>query len=240
MAKIVSVDELGRRLTEALGNRLITLIVYGSAAGAAARQDAAAVNTLLVCAQVDQALFEALAPVVTEWEAAGHPPPILLSEEEWRDSSDAFAIEYEDIRARHRVVAGRDPWSGIVVRREDVVRQLEHELLGKLVRLRQGYVATLGDGKRLALLVSASAAGVLTMWRTLLRVAGRAVPETPGGVVKAAGELVGFPVNALAEVVASLESRQPLRLAARDPGAMAYLTAVARTAAYVNRGVNPT
>src|SRR2546427_6939892 len=34
------------------------------------------------------------------------------------------------------VLAGRDPWRGIVVRRDDVRRQLEHELMGKLVRLR--------------------------------------------------------------------------------------------------------
>ncbi|MGH7537150.1 MAG: hypothetical protein ACREMF_00825, partial [Gemmatimonadales bacterium] len=184
---------------------------------------------------VDERLLGALAPVVAAWERGGHPPPIVLSEVEWRASSDAFAIEYEDIRAAHRVVAGRDPWPGVSVRREDVQRQLEHELVGKLVRLRQGYVGALDEGRRLTQLVAASAAGFLTMLRTTLRLAGTPVPDTPAELVLAAAAVVGFPAADLADVVAHVEGRSPLALQARDPRAAAYLEVVARTADYVNR-----
>jgi hypothetical protein len=237
MATIKSVDEFGQLVAAALGARLVSLLVYGSAArvrdGAAAPRGS--INTLLICDGVDERLYAALGPAVAGWGRAGHPPPIVLSETEWRASADAFAIEYEDIRGAHRRIAGRDPWPGIVVRREDIQRQLEHELIGKLVRLRQGYIGTQDDGRRLTELVTASASGFLTMLRTTLRLADTPVPGTPAELVLAAAAVVGFPVGDLTDIVAHVEGRTALALRPHDPRAVAYLDAVAHTADYVNR-----
>jgi hypothetical protein len=235
MAVTRSVEEFGQQVAAALGGRLVSLLLYGSAARGGPGAGRASINTLLICDGVDARLLAALAPLVAAWARGGHPPPIVLSETEWRASADAFAIEYEDIRAAHRVVTGRDPWPGVSVRREDVQRQLEHELVGKLVRLRQGYVGALGDGRRLTRLVAASASGFFTMLRTTLRLAGTPVPETAAELVLAAAAVVGFPASDLADVVAHVEGRAPLALGPSDPRAGAYLEAVARTADYVNR-----
>jgi hypothetical protein len=232
MKAIQSADEFGRQVAAALGGRLVSLLVYGSAVRPDAR---GSTNTLLIADGVDERLLLALAPVVADWERGGHPPPIILSDTEWHASSDAFAIEYEDIRAAHKVVAGRSPWDGLSVEREDVQRQLEHELVGKLIRLRQGYVGALEDGRRLTQVVVASVSGFLTMLRTTLRLAGTPVPEAPAEVVLAAAAVIGFPARDLADVVAHAEGRAPLKLEPRDPRAAAYLEAVARTADYVNR-----
>jgi hypothetical protein len=233
---ITSVEDLGARVSAVLGSRVVAYLVYGSAArpGSGARA-AKAVDTLLIADGVDQGLLDVLAAAVAPWVDAGHPPPIVLSEAEWQSSADAFAIEYEDIRAASRLIAGRDPWPGIAVQREDVQRQLEHELVGKLLRLRQGYVGVQGDAGRLTALIAGSTSGFLTMLRTTLRLAGTPVPATPAEVVLAAAAVVGFPAKDLADVVAHVEGRKALRLAARDPRAAAYLEAVAKTADYVNR-----
>lgn len=235
MAATQSVDAFGQQVAAALGGRLVSLLVYGSAARAGPESARGSINTLLIADGVDERLFTTLAPIVAHWERGGHPPPIILSESEWHASADAFAIEYEDIRAAHRVVAGRNPWSGVTVAREDVQRQLEHELVGKLVRLRQGYVGALEDGRGLTQLVAASASGFLTMLRTTLRLAGTPVPEAPAEVVLAAAAVIGFPARDLADVVAHVEGRAPLQLQRHDPRAAAYLEAVAATADYVNR-----
>jgi hypothetical protein len=233
--KITSVDALAAQLTAALGGRVVSFLVFGSAARPRAAASQGSVDTLLIADGVDQGLLGALAAAVAPWVAAGHPPPIVLSEAEWHASADAFAIEYEDIRSAYRLVAGRDPWPGITVQREDVQRQLEHELVGKLVRLRQGYVGVESDAHQLTALVAGSASGFLTMLRTTLRLAGTPVPATPAEVVLAAAAIVGFPAADLADVVAHVEGRGALRLAARDPRAAAFLEAVAKTADYVNR-----
>ena len=232
---VMTLDTFAGQVAQALGARLVSLLVYGSAARAGGPRRDGSIDTLLIADGVDERLLTTLAPVVKEWQKAGHAPPIILSDREWHSSADAFAIEYEDIRAAHRIVAGRDPWATVSVQRDDVQRQLEHELIGKLVRLRQGDVGALDDGRRLTALIAGSAASFLTMLRTTLRLAGTPVPDTAAEVVLAGAAVIGFPAQDLADVVAHLERRAPLALQARDPRAVAYLEAVARTADYVNR-----
>jgi hypothetical protein len=235
MAVTLTVDTLGDAVAHALGPRLVSLLLYGSAARGThvpARSD---VNTLLICDAVDEDLFARLDPVVVAWIKAGHPAPLILTDAEWRSSADAFPIEYEDMREAHRVLAGRDPWPGITVRRDDVRRQLEHELMGKLVRLRQARAALRHDPKQLARALVGSAGGFFTMLRAALRLAGQAPPADPASLVRAAGALIGFAPDGLAPLVAHASGGSALRLAPRDALPAAYLAAVARTAEFVNR-----
>jgi hypothetical protein len=155
---------------------------------------------------------------VREWVSDKHPPPLVMTEQEWRKSPDAFPIEYEDIRAHHRVLAGRDPWDGIRVTPEHVRRQLEHELKGKVMHLRQAYAAEWNSPKRLAEVVRGTRAGFLTMLRAVLRLTrgGRDVPASSDALVREAAALIGFSAERLNEPAS-------------------YLDAVTRTAQYVDR-----
>ena len=241
MATNLTIDNLGDAVARALGPRLVTLLLYGSAARGTHVRGRSDMNTLLICDAVDEALFDALAPVVRPWTKAGHPAPLLLTEREWRESADAFPIEYEDIREAHRVLAGRDPWAGAGIRvaREELRRQLEHELMGKLVQLRQAYATLREQPKRLADVIEGSARGYFAMLRAVLRLTGRPVPARPEQLVSAAGTLIGFPPDGLLPLVRHAEGGPALRLDRGDGGggglASSYLAAVARTAEYVNR-----
>ena len=235
MAKPMTVEEFATACAEALGRRLEALLLYGSLASGTHVPGRSDVNTLLVCDAVDEALFAALEPVVARWRRAGHPAPLILTMEEWRGSADAFPIEYGDMREAHRLLAGRDPWAGITVRREDLRRQLEHELKGKLLRLRQAYAALRSEPKRLGEVIERSAPGFFTMVRAVLRLAGRAAPAGPGELVRAAAATIGFPAEAFEGLVAQARERRPLKLKLRDERVVAYLAAVARTAEFVHR-----
>jgi hypothetical protein len=219
----MTLDAFTTRVSEALGTRLVTLLLYGSAARASAGAgEPAAMNTLLIVDRVDADLFTRLHAPVREWLRARHPPPLILTEHEWRDATDAFPIEYEDIRAAHRLLAGRDPWLGIRIDRDDVRRQLEQELVGKLMHLRQSFAADWNSPKRLAEAARATWSGFLTMLRAVLRLAGRNAPVEPEALVREAAALIGFSPDGLASPSAS-------------PEPAAYLDAVTRTAEYVNR-----
>ena len=236
MAK-VSVEEFARQVGEALQGRLVALLLYGSTARGTHVPGRSDVNTLLVCDAADETLFALLEPAVRAWTRGGNPAPLILTEGEWRASSDAFPIEYEEMRQDHRVLAGRDPWPGIVVRREDVRRQLEYELLSKLVRLRQAYAALWSEPKRLGALVLGSVAGFLTMLRSVLRLSGRAAVGAPDAVVRDAAALIGFSPDAVTHIVAHARGEPGRRrgFGPHDPLLQAYLAAVARTTEFVNR-----
>jgi hypothetical protein len=234
MAQRPTAEWLAEALTGALGGRLVALLLYGSAARGDHVPGRSDVNTLLIVDQADDALFAALGPAVRQWTRAGHPAPLIFTEREWRESADAFPIEYEDIRHGHRLLAGRDPWPGITVRRDELRRQLERELTAKLVRLRQAYAALRDDPKRLAPVLAASVAGFFTMLRALLRLAGRPAPAAAAPLVREAAALVGFAPEALDRLAAHAAGGAALRLARDDGLAARYLEAVARTAEYVN------
>ena len=211
----MTLETFAARVAAALGPRLVTLVLYGSAAREPSA-DPATMNTLLIVTD-DSDFLGPLATVMKDWSAAGHPPPIIMTEREWRQSADAFPIEYEDIRDAHRILVGRDPWTGVTVRREHVRRQLEHELMGKLVHLRQAYVADWNHPRRLAEVVRGTRAGFLTMLRAVLRLAGRTPPPADSSaLVRDAAALIGFAPDGLTEPAA-------------------YLQAVTRTAEYLNR-----
>jgi len=214
----MTLDDFVTRLVAALGDRLASLLLYGSAvreAGAGSREPER-MNTLLIVHRVDADLFSRLAAPVRDWIKSKHPPPLIMAEAEWRDSADAFPIEYEDIRAQHRVLAGREPWRDITVQREHVRRQLEHELMGKLMHLRQAFAAYWNEPKRLAEVVRDTRSSFLTMLRAVLRLGGRTPAATTDALVRDAGALIGFAPDTLTEPAA-------------------YLDAVTRTADYVDR-----
>jgi hypothetical protein len=231
MATPATLESFTAELTAALGPRLVCFLLYG----AAARGEAgAAMDTLLICDTVDEPLLAALEAAVRRWAARGDPPPLVLTEREWRESADTFAIEYADIRAAHRVLAGGDPWGGIVVDRTNERHQLERELRGKVLRLRQGYLVGRGDARALEAMVRETVGGWLTMLRAMLRLAGQPVPEEVGDVVRAGAELAGFAPEPVATLVAAARGAEGPRLAPHDPRVAAYLAAVARTAEYVD------
>src|SRR6266550_4788852 len=232
MAKI-TVEGFAETVAAGLEGRLVALLLYGSAARGTHVPDRSDVNTLLICDTVDEDLFARLEQPVRDWVKAGHPAPLILTQREWQTSADAFAIEYEDMREAHRVLAGRDPWAGITVQRDHVRRQLEHELMGKLVRLRQAYVALRGDPKQLARAIAGSGPGFFTMLRAALRLAGRSPSGDPAELVRAAGAAMGWPAESLAPLVTHAVGGRRLRLVAGDPLPAAYLAALARTAEFV-------
>lgn len=227
----MTVDQFADSVRGAVGARLVSLVVFGSAAR---RNITDSVDTLVICDRVDSGLLASLAGASGSWIKAGHPAPLVFSESEWRDSADAFAIEFLDAKAHHKVLAGRDPWAGVSIADEDVRRQLEHELRGKVVRLRQAFLATSGNPAALGNAIAGSVAGFLTMLRALLRVSGEEAPAERTALVAAAAARVGFdagPVTALA--LAARERKAP-KLNPDDPQVVGYLTAVTRTAEYVN------
>ena len=231
----MTLEQFTAAVAAVLGDRLVALVLYGSAARGTHVPGRSDMNTLLICDAVDEALFARLEPAVREWGRAGHPAPLILTEREWRTSADAFPIEYEDIREAHRLLAGRDPWRGVTVQREHLRRQLEHELMGKLVRLRQAYAALRGDPKQLAQALVGSAAGFFTMLRATLRLAGKTPPAPPDALVREAGALMGFAPERLAALEAHARGVGQLKLTPGDPLPLAYLAAVAHTAEFVNR-----
>ena len=194
---------------------LVSLIAYGSAVTESFHSSHSNVNLLLVLPKVDAAVLARGAAAFRKHRKKG-VIPLLISEQELRDSIDVFAVEFSDIQERHAVIRGINPFETLVIPGTWLRRQCEFELRGKHLRLRQGYLECGGEEKPLLALLVAVLGGVLPLGRSLLRLAGEAPPAERTPLIEALARRYGFPPGPLLEVLELKERRRrkPLRKAA--------------------------
>jgi hypothetical protein len=226
-------ETLAADLERTLGEDLVSLVLYGSAARGDARAGAD-VNLLLILADASPAALRPLGPLVHRWVKAGHAPPLIFSEHGWRASSDVFPMEIEDMRQAHRVLRGRDPLQGLETAPADQRQQLEREARTKLLQLRAEYAASGPHPKALEALLVSSASTFLALFRGVLRLKGSVPPHGAEELVGAAARVIGFEPTAFDWVLARWAGRKVARLTQFDPIAERYLGAVERLAEYVD------
>jgi hypothetical protein len=195
----MTLDEMVAQLRAAYGAGLRAVVLYGSAA----RADAVGrpMDLLVVVERLGMDELRRVAPTVRAWQEAGHPPPLTLTAREWGSSADVFPMEYADVLDAHRVLHGALPADGVVVHRADLRRQVEHQVLGKLLQLRAGVLAAGNDAKRQLALLEASRGTMLVLFRALARVHGERPAADPVALAEWAGARAGFDAAPFVRVV---------------------------------------
>jgi predicted nucleotidyltransferase len=185
-------NQLLEKLNKALGDRIVSVVLYGSAAAGNHHEGFSDVNVLCVLQQVTVRELEQSEPVVRWWREKKNPSPLLLSEHELQTSTDCFAIEFYDIKAHHRILQGKDVVSGLVV--EDVFyrAQVEHDLRAKLLRLRQKAAGALGDKDTLRHLLADSVSTFCVLFRHALILHGATANSKRREIVEQARQTFGI------------------------------------------------
>lgn len=232
MADVVQriVEPFLRECDRLLG-RGYSAVLHGSVVRGEYLEGWSDVNLLLVLEGVTPEVLGALTVPFAGWAKSHQPPPLLLSRPEWRRAADVFPVEITDIRSAYRVLRGDDPIAEVAVRPADLRAALERDLRGRLLRLRQGYVALAGDPGALAGLARDTAPSVVVLFRAALVLAGAQIPPARADVASAAGLVAGFPSAPLTEILAHLGEGDWRCTPECFAG---YLTAVEATVRYVD------
>lgn len=178
--------ELVSRATAALGDRLESILLYGSAARNEFDSGHSDLNILILTRQLDRQTLASSANLLLWWLGLGNPQPLLFTLEEFRRSTDAFPIEIKDIQMAHRILYGADPLDTLIVDREHHRAQLEHELRAKLLRLRQKAIPILDDHKALLRLMEDSVSTFLLLMRHAMLLGGLNPPDSRRDLIAAA------------------------------------------------------
>jgi predicted nucleotidyltransferase len=227
-------QELVDRLRKAERDRLVSVILYGSAASGNHHGEFSDLNVLCVLTRVAPAELADAEPIFKWWRAQGNPSPLLLSEEEVRDSTDCFPIEFHDMQERRRVLFGPDVVEKLVIDKTFYRAQVEMELRTKLLRLRQKAGSVLSDKQALLRLMIDSVPNFLVLSRHALLVSG-----LPAGLQKReiARELTRIGVDAR-PFDTLLDLREQKKKAGDvDPEALfeSYLRQIEAVVAHVDR-----
>lgn len=170
-------EKLVEELKQACPNGLKSVVLYGSAAAGDHAGTQSDYNVLVVTADLGIGMLTAISKTATAWAKAGNPAPLLFTAERLAKATDVFPIELLDIRECHTVLYGEDLVSGLEVDTKNLRLEIEHELRGKLIRLRQSYLLTQGKSKAVADLMTQSLSTFLVLFRAALRLFEDSVPQ---------------------------------------------------------------
>lgn len=230
----MTLDEFVAGVRGACGADLVSVVLYGSAAGRDYHGADSGHNVLVLTRDVNTTSLRGMSGVVQQWMKAGNPPPLLLTAAEWRASSDVFSIEYADVLERHRVLHGEFPTDAIHVRLRDMRQQLETEAMGKLLRLRRGLLSAGDDAAMLRALLDDALSSMLTLFRATLRLHGEPVPPSSEALCDRVAALAGFPPAEFRMVLAQRHGNKRISHAEVQDGLRAYHEALEKLVAHVD------
>lgn len=133
-------------LERVFGARLLSLVAYGDG------------RQMAVVASLTSADLTALVPFVARWRAAGFSVPLLVTRHELERTLDTFPIEYAQVAATQKLLAGTDPFADLAINPEHLRHACERQIKSHLIHLREGLLETEGRPSALSELVEASAA----------------------------------------------------------------------------------
>ena len=156
-------------LRTVFGDRLLSVVAYGP-------HLEGHTEAPLTCLALVTALtlddLQACARFVPQWSRARATTPLILPDDEFRESLDAFPLEYGEIIRSHERIFGPDPFAGVTTSTEDLRRACETQVKSHLVHLRQGFLEAGGKPSNIAELVAASASAFAALLRNVARLNG--------------------------------------------------------------------
>jgi predicted nucleotidyltransferase len=156
----------------AFGDRLESVVLYGSAAEGALRATSD-VNVILVLAAFERERADRLRDAFALAHATVRLSAMFLLAEEVAGAAEAFAQKFDDVRRRHRVLWGRDPFATLTPSRTALITRLDQVLLNLALRMRAAYVGRSLREEQLVAVIADTAPPLRTAAASLLQLEGR-------------------------------------------------------------------
>lgn len=185
-------NELTGKFERAFSGRLVSVILYGSAAAGDHHEKASDLNVLCVVKQITPRELGEAEPILKWWREMGNPSPLLMSEEEVYNSADSFPIEFGDMKRNRKVLFGVDVIADQVVHTTYYRAYVERELRAGLFRLRQQGAQALSNPASLLKLCLASVPTFCVLGRHALLLAAVDAPADRRGVVRELGVILSM------------------------------------------------
>jgi hypothetical protein len=216
-------------LQRIFGNRLRAVVAYGPQLEG---QSEARMTSLALVSTLTATDLEACAGMAAKWARGGINTPLMLPEDEFRGSLDAFPLEYGEIIRAHILLFGDNPFTDIVIAPGDLRRACETQVKSHLVHLRQSFVETRGDPGAVNALVRAAAPGFAALLRNVARL-GNVHTTDRLEATRAGARLAGVSDDVVSEVLA-LEARAAAGMSDQARFFVTYLRAVEQLARAVD------
>jgi hypothetical protein len=153
-------------LTRVFAGRLRSVVAYGPRLEG---DEDAPLTCLALVDSIVMSDLEACAKLTGHWNRHQLATPLILADQEFRRSLDAFPLEYAEILRAHERLFGDDPFDQVSISTEDLRRACETQIKSHLLHLREGFIESAGRPQAVADLVATSAPAFGSLLRNVAR-----------------------------------------------------------------------
>ncbi|MDZ7290732.1 MAG: nucleotidyltransferase domain-containing protein [candidate division KSB1 bacterium] len=219
----------------AFGREVESIILYGSGARGEYIPGKSDINFLVIVTPVGMTKLRQAVEITEKWRKHAVAVPLVLTRDYVHASLDSFPIEFLNMKLHHTLVFGQDVLADLEIPSQNLRLQLEREVKGKLLHLRQ---ILLGQGYNREALREALLSSIkpfAALFEALLFLHGETVPsqrkEVFQKVVRLANLNGGF-----VEVLFRLQN-SPKRLYREELWELAedYLAQIEALSTYIDR-----
>ena len=175
-----------QELKDIFGISLKSVFIYGSKALSDAKQPENDVDLMVITDTLSGEDIRKCSKASKDWiyegrifKRAVNPAPIFMSEKEWRNSADVYAMEYADIKENHRIVYGENLICDISVDKEDLRLECELQTKNLLMRFRNHYLLYSGNTAELQKSIVPVTKTLNAVFKTVLRLKNIEVSMSP-------------------------------------------------------------
>ncbi len=157
-----------QELKEIYKEDLLSIVLYGSAATPEYKPGKSDINLMVVLTEEGIHNLDLAFGFVAKWNKRSVAVPLFLTEAYIMASLDVYPLEYMNMQSSYVMVHGPDPLKELTFDPQWVRLQCEREVKGKLVLLREGFLASQGRPAILKQLISDSLVSLAAIFEGLL------------------------------------------------------------------------
>jgi hypothetical protein len=163
---------------------LVSLILYGSAAGGHYVKGKSDINLLVVLTQAGMDKLADVLDTVQVWKKSRVAVPLVMTKAFIENSLDCYPIEFLNMKNSHILIYGENVLEQLKFKPEDLRLQIERELKGKLILLRNGYLESGGSARQLRQLITRSLTAFISIFNALLYLKHESAPHHRRDTIK--------------------------------------------------------
>ncbi|MEA1971312.1 MAG: nucleotidyltransferase domain-containing protein [Thermodesulfobacteriota bacterium] len=216
------------------GDDLISIILYGSAAGGDYRPGKSDLNFLIVLSEEAIDHLDKAIETVSRWRKKNVATPLFMTKSYIASSLDSYPLEFLNMQKGYVLVYGEDVLKDISFESRHLRLQCEREIKGKLLLLRERFLETGGKSRMIKELTGESITAFVSIFGGLLYLKGVKIPSSRREIVEALAREIPVDRNVFMNCLDIKEEKKKFASSEISDIFMAYLVEVRKLWEFVD------
>ncbi|MBW2557979.1 MAG: hypothetical protein JRD69_03955 [Deltaproteobacteria bacterium] len=226
--------DITRDYSKIYGNALLSVILYGSAAGGDYRPGKSDLNFMIVLSEEAIDHLDKAIETVSRWRKRNVPTPLFMTKSYIASSLDSYPLEFLNMQKGYVLVYGEDVLKEMSFEQCHLRLQCEREIKGKLLLLRERFLETEGKPRMIKKLTGESITTFVSIFGGLLYLKGVEIPSSRREIVEALAREIPVDGNVFMDCLDMKEEKKKFAPSEIRDIFMAYLVEVRRLWRFVD------